>query len=182
MAKDKGKKNKANKPEATEAPAPTEGTSDDKMTRVIDRIVANKKMQPNWEAFSALVVKNGGPKIKADHIGIVLTGYKIYQGSPEAVEVRAKVSSSVEETRAARNAQREADAEKRAADKKVKDDAKAARDAKAAEKEAAAATKSAAVASKPKGGKGGKATPAASAGKAATKKTAAKKSSTKAAF
>jgi hypothetical protein len=174
MAKDKGKKNKA-------SAAPAVSDSDTKIQGVIDRVVNNNKRQPNWSAFSDLVVKNGGPKIKEDHIGIVLTAYKFYQGSPEAVAVREQVSSSVEESRAARQAQREADAARRAADKKVKDDAKAARDAKAAEKEAKA-SKTAAAASKPKGGKAAKATPSASAGKATAKKAAAKKSSTKAAF
>ena len=61
MAKDKGKKNKA-------SAAPAVSDSDTKIQGVIDRVVNNNKRQPNWSAFSDLVVKNGGPKIKEDHI------------------------------------------------------------------------------------------------------------------
>src|SRR5688572_1050724 len=108
MAKDKGKK-------------ASKGTSesDVKIQGVIDRVVNNNKRQPNWEAFSDLVVKNGGPRIDPAHIGIVNTAYKFYQGSPEAVEVRQRVSQSVAEAREAREAKRSEEAERRAADRKV---------------------------------------------------------------
>lgn len=157
----------------------TQSESDVKIQAVVDRVVNNNKRQPNWEAFSDLVVKNGGPRISADHIGIVLTAYKFYQGSPEAVEVRKAVSSTVEQRRAEQQAAREAQAKEREEAKAAKAAAKAEREQKAAAKEAKA-TKTAAAASKPKGGKT-KATPAASAGKATAKKAASKKS-TKAAF
>jgi hypothetical protein len=154
--------------------------SDVKIQGVIDRVVNNEKRQPNWEAFSDLVVKNGGPRISADHVGIVLTAYKFYQGSPEAVEVRQQVSQSVEAKRAEREQAREADAAKRAEAKAAKDEAAA---KKAAAAEAKASKTTAAAASKPKG-KAGKATPAASAGKATAKKAASKGKGkgTKAAF
>ena len=124
------KKNKA-------AKATTEPTeSDVKIQGVIDRVVNNNKRQPNWEAFSDLVVKNGGPRISADHIGIVLTAYKFYQGSPEAVEVRKQVASTVESRRAEQQQAREAEAAKRA-------EAKAAKERAAQEKEAAKESKAA---------------------------------------
>lgn len=169
----------AKKDKASKAAQVEVSESDTKIQGVIDRVVNNNKRQPNWSAFSDLVVKNGGPRISEDHIGIVLTAYKFYQGSPEAVAVREQVSSSVAEQREARKAKAQEEAERRAADRKVKEEAKAARDQKAADK---AAKETAAAASKPKPGKGTKATPAATKGKATAKKAAAKKTSTKAAF
>lgn len=138
----------------------------------IDRVVNRKDVQPNWKAFSDFIAENGGPRIKPEHVGIVLTGYNpLFQKTDAAKQARSERSEAAKEAAEARAAARETRDKERAAKKAEEAEAKEAKAAKASER-AAKTTKSAAKASK--------ATPKASAGKAtAAKKTAAKKKTAK---
>lgn len=174
MGKDKANKNKASKAAVVADETPDESTGKGSpIERIARRGHDSKTLQPNWKAFSEYVVENGGPRIKPEHIGVVLTGYKFYQKSDAAKAAREEVSTTVAQTReqkAAAKAERAKQAEARRAEQA---EAKAGK-----EKTASKAGKTAAAASKPakKVAASSAATKAAPAAKkAAAKKTAAPK-------
>lgn len=145
-----------------EAPATNTG-----LERVVARVITNKNIQPNWRGFSEMLEAETGVKIKPEHVGVVLTGYKYFQKSDGAVAAREETAQAKAAAAEERAAAKEARAKERAAKQAEREERKAERE-KAAKEKAAKATKSAAKASKP--------TPKATAGKAtAAKKTAAKK-------
>lgn len=127
-----------------------EEAADDRVTGM-DRIAQRKDTQPNWEAYSDFVVEHGGPRIKPNHIGIVLTGYHHYQKSDLAKEVREQVAAERAEKAAEREAAQQQRAKDRAAREEEKAERAAAREAKATKK--TATKKTAAAASKPAGKK-----------------------------
>ena len=180
----KGKKSKAQAAEPVvdetveeTAPAKTskgKGKQDkpavDPMDRIAQRGHDKKNLQPNWTAFQQYVIDHGGPTIKPEHIGVVLTGYKHYQKSDHAVAARNEVSSAVAQTREQKEQARAERAKQAAARREEQQEAKAAK-----EKTASKASKTAASASKP-----AKKVAASSASKpAAAKKVAAKKAPAK---
>ena len=142
----------------------------DPMDRIAQRGHDKKNLQPNWTAFQQYVIDHGGPTIKPEHIGVVLTGYKHYQKSDHAVAARNEVSSAVAQTREQKEQARAERAKQAAARREEQQEAKAAK-----EKTASKASKTAASASKP-----AKKVAASSASKpAAAKKVAAKKAPAK---
>lgn len=144
--------------------------------RVIQRVVKDKNVQPNWEAFVEYVKDHGGPTLSVRDVGIVVTGYKYFQKSDHALQAREVVSQTREEARAAREAAQEQREQERAQREQEKSARAEAREAKAAKK-TAASKKSAAAASK------AKATPKATAGKkTVAKKATGKRTAKKAAF
>lgn len=147
----------------------------------LERVLNPENVRPNIKAFCEWVEAQGGPKINPKHAQVVVTGYKKFQRSEDAVSAREAAKTARAEAAAERAAAREAKSKEREAEKAARAEARAEREAAAKEK-AAKSTKTAAKASAPKG-KAAKATPAAATGKAAAKKTAAKKTSkAKAAF
>lgn len=163
-SKVKGKGGKAAKASSGEGFVPTQ--------EQIDRVVNRKEVQPNWKAFSDFIAENGGPRIKPEHVGIVLTGYNpLFQKTDLAKQARQERGAAAAERKAEREAAREQREKDRAAKKAEAAEKKAAREQAAKDKAAKKTTTSAAKASKP--------TPKASAGKAAAKKSPAKKKAAK---
>lgn len=156
--------------------APVEDEDDEGAGTVsgIERVFNRGTVQPNWRAFSEYVEEHGGPKIKPEHVGIVLTGYKYFQKSDSAVSAReeaaAAKAAAAEERDAAREAKREAAAARAAEREQARADRAAAKEAKATKGKKSAASASKAGTTKK------------TATKAAAKKTAAKKKGKKAAF
>ncbi len=114
------------------------------MERIAQRGHDKKNLQPNWLAFQQYVLDHGGPSIKPEHIGVVLTGYKHYQKSDHAVAARNEVSTRVAQTREQKEAAKAEKAKAAAARQQEQAEAKAAK-----EKTASKAGKTAAAASKP---------------------------------
>lgn len=143
------------------APVETEDEEDEGTATVsgIERVFNRENLLPNWTAFSEYVVEHGGPKIKPEHVGIVLTGYKYFQRSDAAVTAREEAAAQREAAKEEREAAREQKARERAERAAEREEARAAR-----------ATK--------KAGKTEKATPAKSSKTGATKKAAAAKKAT----
>src|SRR5690349_471165 len=147
MGKNKGK-SKVVEPEVEETPeeATTEESAPkgNPMERIAQRGHDKKNLQPNWLAFQQYVIDHGGPSIKPEHIGVVLTGYKHYQKSDHAVAARNEVSTRVAQTREQRDQAKAERAKAAAAREQERKEAKAAK-----EKTASKASKTAAAASKP---------------------------------
>ena len=164
MAVKKKSKKTTAKPQAVE-PEAAESTSPG-IERVFTKVVEGKNIQPNWRAFSEYVVEHGGPTIKPEHVGVVLTGYKYFQKSDSAVSAREEAAQIKADAKAERDAAREQRDRDRAAKAKEADEARAAREASKGKSSKTA--KKAAAASKPAAKK-------ATVKTTATKKTAAKK-------
>lgn len=157
--------------------------TEDSGTDSLSKVLNPTSVRSNITAFVDWVESQGGPKINAKHAQIVLTGYKKFQKSEEAVSAREAAAAEREEAKAARVAAREEKAKEREAAAAERAERRAEREkAKAAKAEKG--KKSAAAASKPKGKKAAaaKPTPTAKAGKATAKTAAKKKSAKKAAF
>lgn len=178
MAKSKSGGTKSAKSRKAE---PVEETEEEEVATTasgIERVFNRKTLQPNWKAFSEYVEEHGGPRIKPEHVGIVLTGYKYFQKSDSAVSAReeaaAAKAAAKEEREAAQEARRKEREERAAEREKARTEREAARANKASKgkKKAASASKA--------GTKATKATKAPA--KAGTKKVAAKKKGRKAAF
>jgi hypothetical protein len=116
--------------------------------RVFKKVVTDKQVQPNWRAFSEYVSEHGGPTIKPEHVGVVLTGYKYFQKSDSAVSAREESAAARESAKAEREAAREARSKERAEKAAEREERKAARE-KAATAKKTATKKTAAAASKP---------------------------------
>lgn len=162
-------KKTARKPEPEETQDEEPASTGSGIERVFKKVLTEKQVQPNWRAFSEYVQEHGGPSIKPEHVGVVLTGYKYFQKSDSAVEARNEASAAREERKAEREAARERLAKERAEKAAEREERKAAREKAAATKKTAV-KKTAAAASKP----------AAAAKKTtAGKKTVAKKKGSK---
>jgi hypothetical protein len=118
-------------------------------TTGLDRVINREAVQPNWRAFSDFIEAAGGPKINPKHVGIVLTGYKFYQKSDDAVAAREEAEAEKEAAAEAREAAKAKREEARAA-KAAEREEKKAKASEAKKAKAAKASKSAAAASKPK--------------------------------